>query len=471
MSANLQTPDKDVRQAAVAGMFYSGDAQALLADVGEMLAQTPEHLPAPGFPKAVIVPHAGFIYSGPVAAQAYDLLRPARGIVTRVVLLGPCHRVAVRGLALPGVLAFDTPLGRVPIDQAAVAAVRGMPQVVEFAATHVQEHALEVQLPFLQCVLGHFSLVPFVVGAASPEQVGDVLERLWGGRETLIVISSDLSHYHAYETAREIDSRTVRAILDFNTDIDHEQACGATPIGGMLVAAQRHGLRPELLDCRNSGDTAGGRGQVVGYAAFRFAGDEPNVFGEAHGSLLLALARKAIAEKLGATESSPSSEAPQATTPWLREQHATFVTLKLDGELRGCVGSLEPHRPLAEDVKQNALAAAFGDGRFRPLTRAEFERIEVELSLLSVPKLIAFADHADLISQLRPGIDGLILECGEGGTTRRGTFLPQVWEQLPEPEDFLVNLKQKAGLPADTPSGRCRIKRYSVLKWRESGPN
>jgi len=488
MNPNLQTPTQAVRPAAVAGTFYPGDAPTLLAELGEMLAHTPEQLPVPGFPKALIVPHAGFIYSGPVAAQAYDLLRPARGIVTRVILLGPCHRVAVNGLALPGVQAFDTPLGRVPIDQAAVAAVRGMPQVVEFSATHAQEHSLEVQLPFLQSVLGRFSLAPFVVGAASPEQVAQVLERLWGGRETLIVISSDLSHYHDYDAARAMDGETVRAILDFDTGLDHQQACGATPINGMLVAAQRHGLRPALLDCRNSGDTAGGRGRVVGYAAFRFAGEEPQAFGAAHGRLLLARARDAIDAKLGgapAVATPPVAGAQSSRRPvppaaslsaqfaepgnaWLREQHASFVTLKLDGELRGCVGSLEPHRPLLEDVTHNALAAAFGDQRFPPLTPAEFERIRVEVSILSVPKLITFADHADLIGQIRPGIDGLILEYGEGNAARRGTFLPQVWEQLPQPEDFLRNLKQKAGLPAETPTSRCRIKRYSVLKWRES---
>ncbi|MSQ71466.1 MAG: AmmeMemoRadiSam system protein B [Betaproteobacteria bacterium] len=470
MNANLQSPNQGVRPAAVAGTFYPGDAKALLAEVADMLAHTPERLPAPGFPKAVIVPHAGFIYSGPVAAHAYDLLRAARGIVSRVILLGPCHRVGVHGLALPGARAFDTPLGRVPVDQAAVAAVRGMPQVTEFPATHAQEHSLEVQLPFLQSVLGDFSLVPFVVGTASPQQVGEVLERLWGGPETLIVISSDLSHYHAYEIAQEMDGKTVQAILDRDTGIDHQQACGATPISGMLVAAQHHGLRPELLDCRNSGDTAGGRGRVVGYAAFRFAGDEPPAFGAAHGRFLLARAREAIGQKLQGTPVAAVNNAVLAepANAWMREQHATFVTLKLDGQLRGCVGSLEPHRPLAEDVAQNALAAAFGDGRFKPLSRAEFERIEVEVSILSLPKVVAFADHADLIGQLRPGIDGLILEYGEGGTARRGTFLPQVWEQLPQPEAFLRNLKQKAGLPADTPTSRCRIKRYSVLKWRDS---
>ena len=187
----------DVRPPAVAQLFYPGDARSLADEVTAYLEQTQDTPLAPGFPKAVIVPHAGYIYSGPVAASAYDLLRPARGIVRRAVVLGPCHRVPVRGLALPAASAFDTPLGRIPLDEEAIASIRGLPQVVESAATHAQEHALEVQLPFLQQVLGEFSLVPLVVGSVAPEKVAEVLEHLWGGDETLFVISSDLSHYHS----------------------------------------------------------------------------------------------------------------------------------------------------------------------------------------------------------------------------------------------------------------------------------
>jgi hypothetical protein len=251
-------------------MFYPEDPRELAGEVAAHLERAPDAPPRPGFPKALIVPHAGYVYSGPVAASAYDLLRPARGIVKRVVILGPCHRVPVRGLALPQATAFATPLGRVPVDAEGVEAIRDLPQVVESAATHAEEHALEVQLPFLQKVLGEFSLVPLVVGDVEPAKVAEVLERLWGGPETLVVISSDLSHYHSYESAREIDDSTVRAILDFDSGIDHEQACGATPINGFALCARRHGLQPRLLDLRNSGDTAGDKSRVVGYAAFAF---------------------------------------------------------------------------------------------------------------------------------------------------------------------------------------------------------
>src|SRR5215467_2473980 len=322
----------DVRPAAVAGMFYPDDPRELASEVDTYLDRTGEEPQAPGFPKALIVPHAGYIYSGPVAAHAYDVLRPARGVVRRVVILGPCHRVPVRGLALPQATAFATPLGRIPLDTEGADTIRDLPQVVVSAATHADEHALEVQLPFLQKVLGNFSLVPLVVGSVEPEKVAEVVDRLWGGPETLVVISSDLSHYHPYDSAKAIDGETVQAILDFDAGILHEQACGATPIAGLLLAARRRGLAPRLLDCRNSGDTAGDRRRVVGYASFALGGDGGS-YGAEHGSELLRIARASVAGALGAGEPpAPGGEA------WLRESRATFVTLMQGEELRGCVG-------------------------------------------------------------------------------------------------------------------------------------
>jgi len=261
------------RPPAVAGMFYPGDPAVLARDVDDALAAArPVAGPAP---KALIAPHAGYVYSGPVAANAYAALEPVRDTIRRVVLLGPCHRVAVRGLALPSADAFDTPLGRVPVDRTAVAALAGLPQVVVSGAAHAQEHSLEVQLPFLQRVLRDFSIVPLAVGDAAADEVAEVLDRLWGGPETLILVSSDLSHYHRYDDAVQIDRATADAILALDPALDHEQACGATPIAGLLIVARRRGLAPELLDLRNSGDTAGDRRRVVGYAAFVFRDEAP----------------------------------------------------------------------------------------------------------------------------------------------------------------------------------------------------
>jgi AmmeMemoRadiSam system protein B len=256
-----------VRPPAVAGMFYPGDAAVLQRDVAAMLAAAS---PEPLTPKAIIAPHAGYIYSGPVAASVYALLAPLRERIERVVLLGPVHRVWVAGLALPGVDAFNTPLGRVELDQQAIAALAALPQVETHYQAHAMEHSLEVHLPFLQTVLGPFKLVPLAVGGAGPREVAEVLETLWGGAETLIVVSSDLSHFLPYDQARTMDSSTADAILHLSTDLVGDMACGCHPVNGLLLAARHKGLKPHLLDLRNSGDTAGDKSRVVGYGAFAF---------------------------------------------------------------------------------------------------------------------------------------------------------------------------------------------------------
>ncbi|TCJ13507.1 AmmeMemoRadiSam system protein B [Parasulfuritortus cantonensis] len=260
-----------VRAPVVAGMFYPGEGSALKGDIAAMLAAAK---PTELIPKAIIAPHAGYIYSGPIAASAYAALAPLRERIRRVVLLGPVHRVWTAGLALPGVDAFDTPLGRVELDREAIRSLADLPQVETNPAAHAMEHSLEVQLPFLQAVLADFKLVPLAVGGASPRQVAEVLERLWGGPETLIVVSSDLSHYQPYALARQADAGTAEAILHLRSDLVGEMACGCHPINGLLVAAGHKGLKAHLLDLRNSGDTAGDRARVVGYGAFAFT-EEP----------------------------------------------------------------------------------------------------------------------------------------------------------------------------------------------------
>lgn len=274
-----------LRPPAVAGMFYPQSPAALSREVADLLAHAREPTLTA---KAVVAPHAGYVYSGATAAAVYASLAPRRAVIRRVVLLGPTHRVAVRGLALPASTAFATPLGTIPVDQAAVAAIADLPQVVVSEAAHAQEHSLEVQLPFLQCALDAFTLLPLAVGQASPGEVAEVLERLWGGPETLIVISSDLSHYLPYDAARATDADTARRILALDPHIDHQQACGATPLNGLLLAARRHGLQATQVDLRNSGDagvnSAGDKSRVVGYGAFAFcaASAAPPPGGSAH---------------------------------------------------------------------------------------------------------------------------------------------------------------------------------------------
>jgi len=450
-----------IRPAAVAGLFYPDNPIELKRTVADLLAHAGAGAARPA-PKALIVPHAGYIYSGAIAASAYSALADLRGRIRRVVLLGPTHRVPVRGLALPEAERFATPLGDVPLDCAGMQALAGLPQVVLSAAAHQMEHSLEVQLPFLQQVLGDFQLLPLAVGDASAAEVAEVLEQVWGGDETLIVISSDLSHFLPDALARQVDGETVKAILALNPHLNHEQACGATPVNGLLLAAKRHGLHPVALDVRNSSDTAGDPERVVGYAAFAFqpAADSDRPDAE-KGETLLKLARAETASKLG------HPGAASAQSDWLAEPGATFVTLTRQGKLRGCIGTLEAHRPLSVDVRENAVAAAFRDPRFMPLSQTEFDEIRVEVSLLSSTEPLTAADEAAALAVLRPHIDGVVFEYGH----YRSTFLPQVWEQLPEPAEFLAHLKRKAGLPADFWAEQVKLSRYTVSKWKEEGPH
>lgn len=267
--------DTRARPAAVAGAFYPDKPSTLEEQLRKLLDGAPRFPLAA--PKAIIVPHAGYIYSGPVAASIYAPLRRLSSAIRRVVLLGPTHRVAISGLAVPSCDAFETPLGEVPVDQDAIAALADLPQVRINDAAHAQEHALEVQQPFLIETLERFSLVPLAVGRASPAEVAAVIERLWGGDETLIVVSSDLSHYLPYESAWSIDGQTAQAIVALEANLTPHQACGAAPINGLLEVARRRGLHVRMIDLRNSGDTAGDKSRVVGYGAFAFfeAAPEP----------------------------------------------------------------------------------------------------------------------------------------------------------------------------------------------------
>ena len=258
------------RKPAVAGLFYPGDPSELRRMVAGFLEAGRRPADASGqTPKALIVPHAGYAYSGPIAGSGYAQIAAAADSISRVILLGPAHRVPFNGLALPGAAAFETPLGAVPVDVDAVSRIEGLPQVVNLPAAHAGEHSLEVHLPFLQVILGRFSLLPLVIGRATAAQVAEVLGAVWGGDETLIVVSTDLSHYQDYETARSQDAATSAAIEGLDeTRIGFDDACGRVPLSGLLAAARARGLTARTVDLRNSGDTAGPRSQVVGYGAY-----------------------------------------------------------------------------------------------------------------------------------------------------------------------------------------------------------
>ena len=351
-----------MRPPAVAGAFYPRDAGELDHAVrGLLAAATAVAGPAP---KAIIAPHAGYIYSGAIAAEAYAWLAEAKDRIKRVILLGPAHRMPFRGIAASSATAFSTPLGEIPLDGEATRRLMTLNHVMVLNEAHRLEHSLEVHLPFLQRMLGDFSLVPLVVGDATGKQVAEALELLWGGPETLIVVSSDLSHQLGYDAARASDAAISKAIEDYRPDrIDAPQACGRTPLMGLLEIARARKMDVATLDLRNSGDTAGTRDRVVGYGAWIFRETmEPEATGDSapetaedaedaaagiiarHGPALLRIAMTSMA--YGMAGGKPLKCDPGSYPPALGETVASFVTLHLAGKLRGCIGSLAAARPL-----------------------------------------------------------------------------------------------------------------------------
>ena len=458
----------ELRSPAVAGTFYPADPAALRRQVADFLADA-DNAPPTGkdLPKAIIGPHAGYTYSGPVAGRAYGRLAGARGKIRRVVLIGPSHYVGFQGLAVDTARAWAMPNGTVRLDTEAIAAIRRLPMVGELEAAYTREHALEVHVPFLQHVLGEFRLVPIVAGNAPPDAVSAVFDMLWGGPETLFVVSTDLSHYLGYEACQRMDSDTAAAIERFDIDaISSTGACGAVPTRGLLHTARRRGLTIERLDLRNSGDTAGSRDRVVGYGAWALyeppeavERDEERDAVEALGPDLIQLVRSGIA--VGFQTGRPAEVNAGASIPaLLAAQGAAFVTLRRNGQLRGCIGSPVATRPLIVDVVQHAFNAAFRDWRFPRLALDELAGLDLSVSVLTPPVPMSFADEAELLTQLRPGTDGLIIE----DSGRAGLFLPSVWEEIPTARPFLTHLKLKAGMAASHFSPRFTAQRFRSIE-------
>lgn len=455
------------RPAAVAGTFYPADRQQLSNVVDRLMRRAHDALSAEirnaPVPKALIVPHAGYRYSGAIAAAAYARVQAAAESIRRVVLFGPSHRVGVRGIAVPGVSAFETPLGRVPLDQNNMQLLRELPYCVVADEPHAKEHSLEVQLPFLQNVLSDFQLTPVATGAAGPDQVAAALSRIWGGPETLILVSSDLSHYHAYEEAQRLDVQSSRTIMSLTPGrIQSRDACGWRGVNGLLRHAADVGLTPSTLDLLNSGDTTGRRDRVVGYGAWAFSteavpGGDPLT--EADGMTLLGLAQKAIA---CAVHGNPVPRVAVGTfAAALQRPGATFVTLTKGGRLRGCLGSLRAFRPLALDVVERGHSTAGQDPRFPPVRRDELDGLHLEVAVLTPPAALRFKHVGELLEQLQPGIDGLTIE-DQG---RRATFLPKVWTEIPDPARFLARLRHKAGLAEDHWSTTFRAWKYQSRRF------
>ena len=466
-------PVRRIQPPVVAGMFYPGDAKALSEQVREFIAQA--RVEKIGKVRGLVCPHAGYRYSGPVAAFAYKLLE-GRDVAT-VVLLGPSHHSAFRGISVCQAEGMATPLGLVEVSPKTRQIVNEFPFIPNPPKDvlagdddpYAAEHSLEVQLPFLQTVLKKFTVIPAVFGRPGSEaDAARTLATIVDDR-TLIVASSDLSHYHPYDVAKEKDRRCVQAICDLNVEAMRDQeACGKSPVLTLMHLARQKGWKAKLLDLRNSGDTAGDRSRVVGYAAIAFY--EPNApvtenkqLTQAERRFLLDLARKALTEAAG--KGSLAAMKDETVPARLKAKSGCFVTLTKNGVLRGCIGHIFPRESLFQAVRDNALNAALMDPRFSPVTTGELGQIQIEVSVLTVPEPLAFTSPEDLLRKLVPGRDGVVLICGPA----QSTFLPQVWEQLGDKEEFMNHLARKAGLsPSAWRDSDTRILIYHVTAFKES---
>ena len=477
-----------LRKPAVAGQFYPASTRKLGETVKKFMDQARAKTGGASTgrpPKAIIVPHAGYVYSGAIAASAYVLLEPAAETIKRVILLGPNHTVPLQYMALSSAKAFHTPLGDVTVDKEASAQISTLDGVIVSDAPHEKEHSLEVHLPFLQVLLGDFTVVPIVVGEVPLAQVASVIKTLWGGSETLIVVSSDLCHYVNYDEARKLDSRTCLAIENLNPSvISNNHACGRFPVGGLLEIAKRQNMKVTTLDVRNSGDTMGVRDNVVGYGSWMFQEtsviqntplpvvykktknqtiadefpltDATGALLERHGEVLLKRAAQSIEYGLenGTVQPTVIDDYPDE----LVANGACFVTIKRNRQLRGCIGSFVAQRPLIKDVTENAFASSFKDLRFAPLKASEISELELSISVLGSLNEMIFSNEADFLLHLRPGADGLLIKDG----IHQSIFLPFVWSQMPDTKTFVEQLKIKAGLTAGHWSDTLRAWRFAA---------
>ncbi len=473
---------KTVREPAVAGLFYPRDPDVLSRTIDGYLATA--KTTRRGTLKALICPHAGYPYSGPVAASGFRLLRGTH--YGTVIILGPSHYALVEAASVSDADAYRTPLGDVAIAPEARQLGRARPFALEPRCTverpawapqasrplpapgadraDTWEHADEVELPFLQKTLASFSVIPVVMGDVDPAEAASALGPFVTD-DTLLVVSSDLSHYHTYAEAQRLDRSCVDAICALDTrKMESQEACGQIPILTLLHLAKERGWKPQLLDLRNSGDTSGDKSRVVGYAAIAFyAPATESALNATDRRFLLKLARDSVREAAASGGLPPLS--PENLAPELKTPKGVFVTLTKHGELRGCIGHITARMPLYRAVAENARNATLEDPRFPRVKPAEVNQLEIEISVLTDPKSLAFSSPDDLLSKLNPHADGVVLRISAGVAT----YLPQVWEQIPEKVEFLDSLAEKAGGRAgDWRKPGTAIAIYHVESFREN---
>ncbi|RPH52759.1 MAG: AmmeMemoRadiSam system protein B [Desulfobacteraceae bacterium] len=466
---------ENIRKPAYAGSFYPSDKAQIEQTIGILTSkakETPFTAPSGKSLKALILPHAGYIYSGLTAAHASMVLSEKQ--FSKVILMGPDHRVGFSGCAISDSDIYETPLGPVRLHKDAEKLRLKKELFHLIPVSDKNEHSLEVVLPFLQTYLNKFEIVPIVVGSADYNKIAGAIDPILDDN-TFLVASSDLSHYLPYKEAVGRDRETISMILNLEKEKllkRDNSACGKIPVLTILSLAGKYRWKPVLIHYSNSGDTAGERSRVVGYASIAFYGEPTmenenlsNRLNDKQGQILLKLARKTISDELGIkSRQEQIISASEIAEKDLQRKSGTFVTLKIRNQLRGCIGNLAANETIPEGIKRNAINAAFNDFRFSPLTAKEFDKVEIEISILSEPQPLAYKNGEDLINKLRPGIDGVIIRKGHASAT----FLPQVWEQLKRPEDFLSHLCTKAGLPSDSwKNSKLEVLTYNVQYFEE----
>ena len=436
----LAPPDAAVHAPQVAGRFYPADPGVLAARIDAALAGAN---PGASRAKMVVMPHAGLDYCAPVSAlsaRALDASAPIR----RIVILGPNHRWRLRGAAIHPASAWATPLGTVPVADHALAALASLPGVSIDARPFVDEHSLEMPLLFLQRQFPQAEIAPILVGDSDPALVEEILRRTWGGPETAIVISSDLSHFLTADEAHAKDART-RALIETLDDaaLGPAEACGFASLRGAWRRARALRMRATGLALTTSDMAGGPRDRVVGYGAFAFEYPGLARLTDAERANLLATASACLRFAAEHGGVAPQFGLRPGLAPALTATRGSFVTLERGGALRGCIGTPQAQNPLAIDVGQNAIKAGFADPRFPPLKPEELPELTLKISVLSTTSPIAFASEAELVAQLRPDRDGLILRDGNAAAL----FLPSVWRDIPSPAEFVQRLKMKMGAP------------------------
>ena len=425
-----------IKEPAVADMFYSGNAEELKNQISEFASNNGNKYEYRT--RAVIVPHAGLVYSGQLAYEGiFQLARDIKNIF----IFAPAHRVPFGGLALSGYDEWKTPLGTIPVNQGVnkILSEKFRARILDEAYT--EEHSVEIELPIIQTLFDNVKIIPVLVGNSAPDVITDIITEYYPDKEFGFVISSDLSHFLNDNKARETDSETARMIESGNIEnLKHEQACGATGIFGLTEYANKMNYSLIRINMYNSSVVSGDKSRVVGYGAwFLYEGKKNRFIKKYYSEYLLNLCRNVIKSRFNGNKILTNH------SQVFNEYGACFVTLKKFHNLRGCIGSIVAHQPLISDLVQNAQSAAFHDPRFNPVEESELNDLSIDVSILSEPKQMSFSDEADLLRQIVPFKDGIIIKDG----WQQAVYLPSVWEDLPDKELFLKSLKIKAGMSPD----------------------